>query len=83
MAVNTLVDNNFLIVDEGTANAEYFNKSWCSLDFTDEAVIITDQGRFGTQGKSKTILFTDFQYDSVAYSTKATIFGVLKDKIGA
>lgn len=82
MAVNTLIDNNFFIVDEGTANDQYFNAAWCSLEFTDEAVIITDQGRNGTQGKSATILFTDFEYDSTAYSTKSAIFGVLKDKLG-
>lgn len=82
MARNTLLDNNFFIIDEGTSNDKYFNASWCSIEFTDEAVVITDQGRLGTQGVSESILFTDFQYDSVAYSTKATIFGVLKDKLG-
>lgn len=82
MAINTLIDEKYLIIDEGTANAEYFNASWTSMDFVSDAVILTDQGRFGTQGKSYTIPFADFEYNSVAYSTKATIFGVLKDKIG-
>lgn len=82
MAVNTLIENNFLIVDEGTSNAEYFNASWCGIDFTDEAVIITDFGKNGNQGKSKTILFTDFTYASVAYATKAAIATILSDKIG-
>lgn len=82
MAVNTLIDNNFLIVDQGTANEVYFNASWCSIDFTSDSVIITDQGKRGNVGESVTIAFTDFQYDSVAYSTKAAIFGVLKDKLG-
>ncbi|NNE30728.1 MAG: hypothetical protein HKN40_00005, partial [Winogradskyella sp.] len=54
----------------------------CTMDFTDEAVIITDQGRAGTQGKSVSILFTDFEYDSTAYATKAAIHDILKDKIG-
>lgn len=82
MAVNTLIENNFLIVDEGTDNAQYFNAAWCGIDFSDEAVIITDFGRMGMQGKSISILFTDFTYDDVAYATKAAIATVLSDKIG-
>lgn len=82
MAVNTLIDNNFLIVDEGTANEVYFNASWCSIDFTSDSVIITDQGKKGNAGKSVTIAFAEFEYDSVAYSTKSAIFDVLKDKLG-
>lgn len=82
MAVNTLIDSNFFIVDEGTANEVYFNATWCSLDFNPDSVVITDQGKIGNAGKSVTIAFTEFQYDSVSYATKAAIFGVLKDKLG-
>ncbi len=79
--MNLLVDNNFLILDNGVKK-KYFNATWCSLEFTNDSVIITDQGKIGNSGVSESILFTDFQYDSVNYSTETTIFNILKDKIG-
>ena len=79
--MNLLVDNNFLILDNGTKK-KYFNIAWCSLEFTTDSVIVTDQGKLGNIGRTESILFTEFQYDSVNYSTETAIFDILKDKIG-
>lgn len=82
MAINTLIENNYLVIDQGTANEIHFQASRTDMEFTDVAVILTDYTKNGNLGQSVTIAFTDFQYNSVAYSTKDTIFDILKDKIG-
>ncbi|NQY44051.1 MAG: hypothetical protein HRT87_11995 [Legionellales bacterium] len=78
---NTTVEGNFLVIDDGVKK-KYFNASWCSLEFTDEAVIITDQGKLGVSGTSETILFTEFQFGGSAYATEALIFAQLNSVIG-
>ena len=86
MAVNTLIEGNFLIINEGTADAVYWNASWISIYFDSDSVYLVNNslpdGDISWRENPIKILFTDFQYDSVAYSTKGTIATILSDKIG-
>lgn len=74
-------ENNILKIITPTKNY-YFNAGWCTMDFTDEAVIITDEGK-SQYGESVTILFTEFEdAGGTPYSTEANIVTYLSDKIG-
>lgn len=77
MAVNVLKDENVLKITNGSI-LKYFISKWCSIYFTNDSVVITDQG----QEIAEKILFSDFQYDSVSYSSELEIYNILKDKIG-
>jgi len=85
MAVNLVIDGNFLMVDTTGTNTPW-NAAWVSIFFGTDSVYIKYNSEPDVQNAGLTnplkILFTDFQYDSVAYSTKADIIGVIKDKIG-
>ena len=77
MAVNVLKESNVLKITEGS-EIKYFISAWCSIYFTSDSVVITDQG----QEIAKKILFSDFEYDGTTYSTESDIYDILKDKIG-
>ena len=79
MATQVSLENNLLKIDDGV-KIKYFNAVWCTIDFTDDTVIITDEGR--GENNSVSILFTEFQ-DGVGtdYDTETTIATYLSDKI--
>ena len=79
--INTLVDGNFLVIFLPSGN-RYISASWASLDFTEDSVIITDQGKGSQAGVSYEIPFDKFQYNLVNYSTESDIFDALKNVIG-
>ena len=80
MATEVSLVGNILKIDD-SVKVKYFNASWCTMDFTDDSVIITDEGR--GENNSASIAFTDFFDDTpTAYATEALISAYLSDKIG-
>lgn len=74
-------ENNLLKIETAT-KTYYYNAGWCTIDFTDTTVIITDEGK-SNAGESISIEFTEFQDEnSTPYTTQSTIATYLSDKIG-
>ena len=81
MAVAVSKENNILKVDNGT-KIEYLNAIWCTMEFNNSTVVITDEGRTGS-GFSISIAFSDFEDElGNPYATESAIATYLSDKIG-
>ena len=86
MAVNLVIDGNFLMVDTTGENIPW-NAAWVSIFFGTSSVFIKynsepDAQNAGLKNPLE-IPLADFTYDGTPYITKAAIIGILKDKIGS
>jgi hypothetical protein len=89
MAINTVIEGNFLKIDNGV-KIHYWNAAWVSiffdatnvyLKYNSEDLLKVEWNR--SNGPSPyQIPMADFTYDSVAYVTEAAIATILSDKIG-
>lgn len=78
MATKVGIVNNMLKIDDGK-RPKFFTASWCSMDFKNNNVVITDQGK----EDSVTIPYQDFQdLEETDINTADTIAAYLSDKIG-
>ncbi len=84
MAVNTVIDGNFLVIDDGGAK-DYWSSAWVSISFDATHVFLTNDVLQAMEGNNnpRQILLTDFEYNDVSIVTEALIFAELKDKIGS
>ena len=83
MAVNTVIDGNFLVIDNGVKK-EYWSSAFISLKFDAEYVYLTNDVLPAIVGNSNPyqIAFEDFEYNGGSIVTEDLIFAELKDKIG-
>ena len=84
MAVNTVIDGNFLVIDNGSKK-EYWSSAWISIRFDDDYVYLTNDvlPAIVANNNPYQIPLADFEYNSVSIVTEALIFAELKDKIGS
>ena len=84
MAVNVVIDENFLVIDDGVNPKDYWSSGLISIRFDDKHVFLTNDvlQAQGSNNNPRQILLTDFQYNSASIVTEALIFAELKDKIG-
>ena len=83
MAVNTVIDENFLVIDDGVKKV-YWSSGLISIRFDAEHVFLTNDVLQATEANNNPyqILLSDFQYNAVGIVTEPLIFAALKDKIG-
>ena len=84
MAVNTVIDGNFLVIDNGSKKY-YWSSAWISISFDAEYVYLTNDVLPAQVENNNPyqIALADFEYNSVSIVTEALIFAELKDKIGS
>ena len=86
MAVNVVIEGNLLKVNVGGTKVHYWNASWVSIHFDATAVYLqynsSQDSNDAWNVNPYKILFTDFEYDEVAYITEVAIATILSDKIG-
>ena len=84
MAINTIIDGNFLVIDDGVKK-QYWSSGWVSIRFDSENVFLTNdvlQSQAGNENPRQ-IALSDFEYDGASIVTEDLIFAELKDKIGS
>ena len=84
MAVNCVIDGNFLVIDDGVTAKQYWSSGLISISFDATHVFLTNdvlQAQV-SNNNPRQILLTDFEYNSTPKTTEALIFAELKDKIG-
>ena len=84
MAVNTVIDGNFLVIDNGIKK-EYWSSAWISIKFDADYVYLTNDVLPAIEGNNNPyqIALSDFEYDGASIVTEALIFAELKTLIGA
>ena len=84
MAVNTVIDGNFLVIDNGVKK-EYWSSAWISIRFDSDYVYLTNDvlPAIAANNNPYQIPLADFEYNSVSIVTEALIFAELKDRIGS
>ena len=85
MAVNTVIDGNFLVIDDGSAHPERWSSAWISIRFDDDYVYLTNDVLPAIEANNNPyqIALADFQYNGVAAITETAIFTALKSLIGS
>ena len=84
MAVNTLIDGNFLVIDNGTKKV-YWSSAFISIKFDADYVYLTNDvlQAIAANNNPYQIPLADFEYDSVSIVTEDLIFAALKTLIGS
>ena len=83
MAINTVIDGNFLVIDNGSKK-EYWSSGFISISFDDDYVYLTNDvlPAIAANNNPYQIPLADFEYDSVSIVTEPLIFAALKSLIG-
>jgi len=85
MAVNCVIDGNFLVIDNGSAHPERWSSAWISIRFDDDYVYLTNDVLPAQVENNNPyqIALADFEYNSVSIVTEPLIFAALKTLIGS
>ena len=83
MAINTVIDGNFLVIDD-TVKKEYWSSGFISIKFDTQYVYLTNDVLPAIEANNNPyqIALADFQYNGVAAITETAIFTALKSLIG-
>lgn len=84
MAIKVSLENNFLLLDDGE-KVRALNAAWCSIDFVDTDLVITNIGinEILTQTNTVKIPVAEFQDgEGTSITTEREIITYLSNKIG-